>query len=164
MLCSKRTFISCSFPFHRDSTHPPHILHAREAARSRNLYDSILSMSSSRATKDSHGRGLPTVYPYGSRTVEFVNPRLSRESRRDLSIDAQKGYIERKRRRLSSSRIIAARSHALARSAGADNARRGTITPIKSRSLSQIPHFLRRVDCALLSFHGHGRTTHNATK
>lgn len=48
------------------------------ARRSERRVEELVRLDPVEATKDSHGKGFPTVYPYGSRTVEFVNPQTSR--------------------------------------------------------------------------------------
>lgn len=107
------------------------------------------------ATKDSHGKGFPTVYPYGSRI------RLTSQIRKragEACLDRSMHRWER-----TTYYLAARKRRPLVRSVRADNARRRTITPIKSGShispsLSDTPAF-SFVDSALLSLHGHGRRT-----
>lgn len=47
------------------------------ARKSERRVEELVRHNPLEATKDSHGKGFPTVYPYGSRTVEFVNPQTS---------------------------------------------------------------------------------------
>lgn len=106
----------------------------RGGAGSRNSSDSILS-----AIKDSRGKGFPTVYPYGSRTVDFVNPRVAN------------GRWEMRR---STARVLSPLSRD----------RPAPITPEEGQlRLSRYSNtaFPRRVDSVLLSFHGHGRKRYN---
>lgn len=109
--------------------------------------DSILAAS----PRDSHGKGFPTVYPYGSRTVGFANP-CGPQAEGGRGEKKPSRSMHRERTTALSPPRNGARSLArtLARSARADNARKGQLR--RSRSLGpllQTPLFHRalRVDC-----------------